>query len=250
VSSFAISLIVFLFIFGGALLGFVLHTVLPERHLGPESRQVVTLGMGVIGTMSALVLGLLVASAKGTYDAQNNELMDASSKIIFLDDILADYGPEAKEARNVLRSTVEEAINRIWPQERKQHARIEGQRSIERFFLEIQQLTPQDDVQRTIKAQAMTTAISLMQTRSLAVAQQGISTSMPLLVMLVFWLTINFISLGLFAPRNGTVIATLFLCALAVSGAILLILELSTPLSGLFHLSSTPLRLALAHLGH
>jgi hypothetical protein len=96
----------------------------------------------------------------------------------------------------------------------------------------------------------MTTAMSLLQARSLAVAQQSASTSMPLLITLIFWLTINFISLGLFAPRNGTVIVTLFLCALAVSGAILLILELSNPLGGLFRVSSAPLRAAVAHLGH
>lgn len=249
-SSFSISLIVFSVIFGGALLGFFLHTVLPERHLSPESRQTVVLGMGVIGTMSALVLGLLVASAKSTYDAQTNELMDASGKVIFLDDLLTEYGPESKEARNALRAGIEDAINRIWPREHPQHAQIEGAHTIEVFFHQVQGLTPQDESQRMIKAQAMATAVSLLQARSLAVAQQSISTSMPLLVTLVFWLTINFISLGLFAPRNGTVIVTLFLCALAVSGAILLILELSNPLGGLFRVSSAPLRAALAHLGH
>jgi hypothetical protein len=93
-----------------------------------------------------------------------------------------------------------------------------------------------------MKAQAMGTAISLLQTRSLAVAQQSISTAMPLLVILIFWFTINFISLGLFAPRNGTVITTLFVCALAVSRAIFLILELSNPLGGIFRISSAPLR--------
>ena len=247
-SSFAISLIVFAVIFGGALLGFFLHTVLPERHLSPESRQTVVLGMGVIGTMSALVLGLLVASAKGTFDAQNSELMDASGKIIFLEDLLAEYGPDSKEARNALRSGVEETIDRLWPQERQKHPKIEGTHTLEVFFHQVQRLTPQDESQRTIKAQAMATAISLLQARSLAVAQQSVSTSMPLLITLVFWLAINFISLGLFAPRNGTVLVTLFLCALAVSGAILLILELSDPLGGLFRVSSAPLRAALAHL--
>lgn len=249
-NSFAISLIVFLVIFGGALLGFFLHAILPEPHLSPESRQTVILGMGVVGTMSALVLGLLVASAKGTYDAQNNELMDASGKIIFLGDLLAQYGPESKEARNALRIGVEDAINRIWSQGRQQHAQIEGRRAIEVFFDQVQRLTPQDEAQRTIKVQAMATAVSLLQARSLAVAQQSASTSTPLLMTLIFWLTINFISLGLFAPRNGTVIVTLFLCALAVSGAILLILELSNPLGGLFRVSSAPLRTALAHLSH
>jgi hypothetical protein len=248
-SSIAISLIVFGCLFGGALVGLFLHTVLPEHHLSPDTRQVVNLGMGVIGTMSALVLGLLVASAKGTYDTQGNELMDVSSKIIFLDRTLADYGPEAKEARDQLRTTVVTALDKIWPQERSQRPRLEPADGATELYSQVRRLSPQNDTQQAVKAQALTLAASLMQTRWLAVVQQSGSISMPLLVILVFWLTINFISLGLFAPRNATVMVTLFLCALAVSGAILLIQELSTPLGGLIHLSSAPLRNALAHLG-
>jgi hypothetical protein len=244
-----ISLIVFICIFGGALLGFFLHKILPEPHLSPESRQVVNLGMGVIGTMSALVLGLLVASAKGTYDAQSNEVLDVSGKVMFLDQMLQDYGPESQAARTQLRVTIEGAVNRIWPKERTAHVQLESQDST-KLLREIQQLAPKDEAQRTMKSQAVSTAMSLLQTRSLAVAQQGISTSIPLLVILIFWFVINFISLGLYAPQNGTVMATLLLCALAVSGAIFLILELSNPLGGLFRVSSGPLRVALAHLGH
>src|SRR5262245_30396501 len=146
-SSVAISLIVFACIFGGALLGFLLNRRLPQPHLSPESRQVVNLGMGIIGTMSALVLGLLVASAKGTYDAQNSELLDVSAKIIFLNQILTDYGPEANEARTSLRRTVEGAVNRIFPDERTNHVQIEsgpGGGDGERFYRQIQRLKPND----------------------------------------------------------------------------------------------------------
>jgi hypothetical protein len=252
VSAIEISLIVFACVFGGALLGLFLHSVLPERHLSPESRQVVNLGMGIIGTMAALVLGLLVASAKGTYDTQGNELMDVSSKIILLDRVLALYGPETKATRAQLRSTVEGAVDRIWPQERRRNRPPqfdEPSPGVTDLYRQIAELSPINDNQRAIKAQAVALVASLTQTRWLVVVQQSITTSKPLLVILVFWLTINFISLGLFAPRNGTVIVTLFLCAIAVSGAILLIQELSTPFGGLIHLSSSPLRNALAHLG-
>jgi hypothetical protein len=178
--SFTISVIVFLCIFGGALFGFFLHTVLPEPHLGPESQQVINLGMGIIGTMSALVLGLLVASAKGTYDAENNELIEASGKIIFLDQTLRNYGPEANETRVALRQTVESTINRLWPHERRHHVQIDA-RGATALFRQIEQLKPQDDNQRATKDRAMATAVSLSQTRSLAVVQQSISTSKPLL---------------------------------------------------------------------
>lgn len=247
--SVVVSLIVFVCLFGGALLGFFLHGVLPEPHLTPESRQAVGLGMAVIGTMSGLVLGLLVASAKGTFDAESNELMDASAKAIFLNQILTDYGPDANEARTIMYRTLENAMNRIWPHEHTKKVKIESDSGVPGLYREIQNLKPHDDAHRAMRDQAMSLTVSLMQTRSLAVVQQGVATSKPLLVTLIFWFTINFTSIGLFAPRNATVIVTLLLCALAVSGAVLLIVELSNPLGGLFRVSSEPMRLALQHLG-
>jgi hypothetical protein len=94
---------------GGALLGILLHAVLPEHHLSPESKDIVKLGVGLVGTMAALVLGLLVAAAKGAYDAQGAELTQISANIAALDRILANYGPETKEIRNILGSIADRA---------------------------------------------------------------------------------------------------------------------------------------------
>lgn len=245
-----ISAVVLLCIFGGTLLGFLLQRVLPEKQLSPESRQAVNLGMGIIGTMSALVLGLLVASAKGTYDAQNDALIEVSAKIIVLDQTLRDYGPEAQETRVDLRQSVQAAINRLWPQQGTGDPHFEPGKNIPLVYRSVEQLTPKNDNQRAAKDRAMATVISLMQTGALAAVQQTVSISTPLLVILVFWLTINFISLGLFAPRNATVMATFFLCALAVTGAILLILELYHPFGGLIHVPSAPMQVALDRLSH
>jgi hypothetical protein len=248
-SSIAISLIVFACLFGGALVGMFLHKILPEPHLSPETKEIVNLGMGIIATMAALVLGLLVASAKGAYDTQANELLDASSKIVLLDHVLSYYGPESKAARDRLRWGVERALDRLWPQERSRPVQFERTPPLDELYRQILELSPQNDSQRAVKTQAQALIVSLAQTRSLVVVQQGIPVSRTLLVILVFWLAINFVSLGLFAPRNATVVVTLMLCALAVSGAVLLIQELSTPFSGLIHLSSAPLRNALELLG-
>lgn len=247
-SSPTISAIVLLCIFGGTLLGFLLQRVLPEKQLSPESRQAVNLGMGIIGTMSALVLGLLVASAKGTYDAQNDALIDASAKVIFLDQTLRDYGPDAQETRVALRQSVQAAINRLWPQNGTRDPHFQPGKGIPLVYHSVEQLKPRDDNQRAAKDRAMATVVSLMQTGALAAVQQTVSISTPLLGILVFWLTINFISLGLFAPRNATVTATFFLCALAVTGAILLILELYHPFGGLIHVSRAPMQVALDRL--
>ena len=110
-------------------------------------------------------------------------------------------------------------------------------------------LSPKSDTQRSLKGQALSLAVDLGKTRWLMYEQETGSVSIPLLVVLVFWLTVIFISFGLFAPFNVTVVSSLFASALSVSGAIFLILEMYTPYEGLVQISNAPLRAALAHLG-
>jgi hypothetical protein len=241
-----IRLIVFACTFGGALLGMFLRAVLPERHLSADSKETVRLGMGMIATMAALVLGLLVASAKNFYDTQSSDLTQLSANVVLLDRVLAHYGPETKEARDVLRGAVARSLNLIWHQDSQMAPTAAGG---EILYDIIQALSPQNDVQRALKAQASSMAIDLGKLRWLMFEQGSASVSLPLLAVLVFWLAIVFASFGLFAPPNVTVIVTLFLCALSVSAAIFLILEMYMPFLGLMQLSSAPLRNALAHLG-
>ena len=116
-SAIGIGLIVLVCVFGGSILGMFLHTILPEQHLSADSKDVIKLGMGLIATMSALVLALLTNSAKGSFDTQRNELTQMSASIILLDRVLAHYGPETKDARDLLKGTVANMINRMWPDE-------------------------------------------------------------------------------------------------------------------------------------
>src|SRR5258708_12193208 len=97
------------------MLGMTIHTLLPERHLNAESKDVIKLGMGLIATVSALVLALLTNSAKGSYDTQRNEVTQVSANVILLDRVLAHYGPETKEARDLLKLSAAAMIDRIWP---------------------------------------------------------------------------------------------------------------------------------------
>jgi len=110
-SSIAIHLIVFVCVFGAVLLGMFLRTILPEQHLSVESKETIRLGIGVIATMAALVLGLLVSSAKNFSDAQSSELTQMSADVILLDRVLAQYGPETKEARDLLRGAVASTLS-------------------------------------------------------------------------------------------------------------------------------------------
>lgn len=249
-SSVAISSIVFACVSAGTLLGILLRVVLPEHQLSADSRDAVKLGMGLVATMAALVLGLLTASAKTSFDMQSTELTDMSSKVVVLDRILAHYGPEAKEAREVLRGSVEHVLGQMWPKERaSSQVLVVTPHSSEILLDKIEGLSPKDDVQRSFQAQALSVVMALAQTRWLIYEQRAAAISMPFLVVLVFWITVIFISFGLFAPLNATVVASFLVSALSVSSAIFLILEMYTPYEGLIHVSSAPLRAALAQLG-
>jgi len=249
-STLAISVITFACVFGGALLGFRLRSVLPEDHISTASRDVVKLGMGTIATMTAPVLGLLVNSAKNSYDAQSRELTEMSAKIILLDRALSHYGPEAKDAREILRTVVSGLIEQTWPKEGVGRPLSEPTAShSEILFDKIQELVPTNDTQRMLQNRALSLAIDIGQMRWLMVEQGYSPVSTPLVVVVVFSLTITFASFGLHAASNGTLVATLFLGALSVSGVMLLILEMYEPFGGFIEISSAPLRAALAYLG-
>ena len=249
-SPLEISCIVFACVFGGGLLGLVLRTVLPAHHLSAESKDLVKLGMGLVATMAALVLGLLVASAKGSYDTQRSEVVQMSANLILLDRTLAHYGPETKETRDLLRAVASRMLDQLWASNTSRPERLEPTAAGgEMFYDKVQKLSPHNDAQRSLHAQALSVALGIGQTRLLLFAQQASSISMPLLVVVVFWLTIIFVSFGVFASPNTTVVVTLFVCALSVSGAIFLVLEMDQPFSGLMQISDAPLRNALAHLG-
>ena len=248
-NSIAISLIVFAFVFGGAMLGIFLRAVLPQNHLSDASKDVVKLGMGLVATMSALVLGLLVSSAKSSFDALSNEMTRASSEIILLDRTLALYGPESKVARDQLRSSVAGVVDRLKAISKPSQSRASNQ-EVDSLYETIQGLSPKDDRQRSAQARALSILISLQETRWLVYEQESTSISLPVLIILVSWLTTLFISFGLFAPANGTAVTALLVSALSVSAAILLILELYSPYKGIIRISSAPLRAAAMQLGN
>lgn len=244
------SLCVFGCVVGGVLLGILGHSMLPHDHRTAETKEVVRLGMGLVGTTVALVLGLLIASGKGFYDTQNAEVTQLAANVALLDRVLIQFGPETAEIRSLLRSSVSRMVDVTWAHASTGSAHFgPSAANEEALFDKIEKLSPHNDEQRFLQSQALSMAIQLGQVRALMFAQKSSAVPMPLLAMLVFWLILLFMSFGLFVPPNVTMVASLLISALAVCGAIFLILEMYQPYTGLIHVSDAPLRAVLEQLG-
>jgi hypothetical protein len=234
------------------MLGMFLSKRLPHTHLQAESKDSIHLGTGLIATLTALVLGLLVASTKSDFDAVNTGLVDASAKVVTLDRVLAQYGPEAAEARSLLRDAMATALARYWPEENIHPAtirRADAVAPIEGVHAMLRQLTPQNDSQRWLQSNALQLCADVAQSRWQLLEQTYSDLPMPFLVIVVFWLTMLFTSFSLFAPRNITVMVVFLLCALSVASAIFLLLEMGHPSEGLMKASAEPLLRAYSLLG-
>ena len=251
-NAMAIGGLVFAVVFCGALLGMYLRAVLPEHHLSGNSKDIIRIAMAMIATLAALVVGLLIASAKSSFDTKNGELTRAATSYVLLDRTLAEYGPETRKSRDLLRQTLVMRFHQIWPEEGAGKLNPEavnqgpGAEVIQRNLLN---LVPQNDAQQWLKSRALQLSSDIAELRWAAVEEMGSSIQWPLLTVMVFWFVAIFASFGLFAPPNDSVIIAMFVCALSVAGSVYLIVEMDQPYSGLIKLSSAPIVTALGQLG-
>jgi hypothetical protein len=234
-------------VLGGIVIGTALRRLLPEHHLSKETHDIVRLGGGLIATIAALVLGLLIGSAKSSYDTRSSQVRQLTANAILLDNLLEQYGPEATPLRKQFRGAINPIVNRLWHENITTEpftATSEG----EKLYLAILALSPQNQIQRSLQARAVQVADALAQTRLLLFVETGSRIPIPFLAILVFWLFIIFLSFSLFSDLNATALAFLCVFALSASCAIYLILELNEPFNGLMMISDIPLRNALAPL--
>jgi hypothetical protein len=251
-SSLAIAVIALACSFGGAVLGIVLRAALPESHLSDESKEVIRLGTGFVGTMAALVLGLLVASATSAFNAEDSGFQQLATNYTLLDRALNYYGPEAEGAREKLRRSVDTVLDRLWPTGGPRSSGFSSPditAAHEDLFASIRDLSPHNDAQRLIQTQAVQIGVELGKTRWGLSQGESSSIPAPFLVVLMFWVAALFTAFGLLAPRNATVVVVLLVCALSVAAAIFLILDLGQPFEGMIRVSSEPLREARSRLG-
>lgn len=245
-----ISILVFVCVCGSAAAG--LWFVLPERHLNNETKEVVRLGTGLIGTIAALVLGLLISAAQTNFDRINDELQENAAGMVMLDRALAEYGPESKDARELLKASYAKRVEMLFSDKAREQARVDGRHARTREMsldTKIRSMAASDPYHEGLQSHALDILAEIEMRKALMHVQGEESIPQELLLMLVVWLMVIFATFGLFAPRNATVWTALMVCAVSASASIFLILELNTPFTGLVNISAAPLEETLRQLG-
>jgi len=251
VTAILFALLVAISTFGGALLGYWLRRALPAGHVDEESRDVVRVSIGLVVTMTALILGLVVSAAKSEFDAEDSAVKQSAANVLALDQALELYGSETVDLRRSVRDALAARIAQAWPDSgtATPFADNQGMNPMALGLMaRILALTPTTDAQRWLQSRALQLSSDLEESRWLVIERQGSAAGQPFVIVLTCWLALIFISFGLFAPRHATGIGTLIACSLSVAAAIFLILEMEQPYQGFIRVSPEPLQFALAQI--
>ena len=250
-NSILISLVVFACIFGSALLGLAIRNKVPADHLGPEAKDVIRLVTGITATTTALVLGMLVSSAKTYYDSWNTQIAEMASEVVTIDRLLAGYGPETAPIRVEFSQLVEGWVERIWPKQNSLHDSLRPQENGEILVHQVALMEPKDPLQATAKSQLIPLITTARQSQwRMYLRSQQTTMPSPLLIVVISWQCAIFVSMALFAPRNATIYVTFAIGAITISAAIFIILELYSPFRGILTISSAPITDALNQMQH
>jgi hypothetical protein len=233
------------------MLGALISKRLPVHHLSPESKDAIKLATAVVGTLSALAIGFLVASAKTTFDDAQTELKTSAARLVLLDRVLAQYGPEMDEARARLADLVKVRINNRWGGEAGEAPRsvLQDDLGIEPVQKVLRATEPKDEVHRLLKTRALEVSSAIAEGHWLVLESGDEGLPAAFLVVLTFWLTVIFLTFGLLSPHNPTVLSIIVICAMSVGGAIFIINDMAHPYAGLIYVSDEPLRTALSEMG-
>ncbi|MEA2738006.1 MAG: hypothetical protein QOH05_1313 [Acetobacteraceae bacterium] len=245
------SLMVAVCIFCGGIGGLFLHRVLPRDHVTRETLDVIKLGAGMLSVLASLVLGLLIATAKTSYDTTDQAIRNYAAELALLNETLRDYGGVASVPRDLLRDYTRHFLREGWPSDGRRPVMEDDEKTrvlLEHVRESIRALKPVDKMQGALQDEAIGINMNLLRQRWLLIEQQGPNVQRVVLVVLVSWITAIFASFGLNAPRNGTVTVAFVICALAIGGSIFLILEMDRPLDGVMQISSWPVENVLKRM--
>ena len=247
----SISMIAFVLAVFGIVVGSGLRRMLPTGQLAADSKDAIKLGLGIVMTLSALVLGLVVASAKSGYDMRRSEINQITSGLILLDYLLSKYGDDARPVRVALREEVPLVTARIWDEEKAYSSRHESFKPLpqgELMYQKIQDLEPANDAQRELKSRILQLTHDLAHVRLSLFSHLTSSIPLPFLVVLLSWIAVLFTGFSIMTPAKATPLGFLIVSALSVSGAIFLVLELDQPFAGLMMLTNEHLLSVLQSL--
>jgi hypothetical protein len=250
-SALAISAVACAAMLGAAIVGMLLRSVLPERYLTAESKEVVRLGTALVATMAAMLLGLLVSSTRSSYEEKRGQVIHMTADLIELDILMKDYGPEGRAVRQVMRAAIAPMIQSIWrarTEEFRPDADAVPDAGTEKILGAIGNLAPQNDGQRARRERAIVVGLDLAQIQFVLFSQPANAISIPFITIVVLWLTFLFSTFTLSGPSNPLIVVVLLIAALSAASAIFLILDLDRPFGGLLQIPTLPLRNALPAL--
>jgi hypothetical protein len=237
----------FVAIFAGSAIGFLIGKFLPEEDRGAPTERVVQGAMRTMSLLSALVLGLLVASAKSKFDTNNGQIEQFAAQLMMLNGELTNFGAGAADARMTLETYTSAKINDVW----NDQIVVTGQHEnpapvLDRLQRQVLSLAPQDEFQRAMARGAADVVAQLVREKWLLVAEQSARAPQPFLLALMAWVGVLFLLIGLFAPRNAITIATVLVCGLSIGSAVGMIEDLDQPYGGFIAVSPEPMQAALA----
>lgn len=247
----AISVAVAAVMFVSGALGLNLHRFVPARHLTKESHDVIRLGTGMLSVLASLVLGLLITSAKTSFDSTSAAVRAYAADLTLLDDVLRDYGDGALAARQQVSDYTARLLSDVWTDRYGHPYMVENRAAgdiLEHSFQAVRALTPANHQQQVLADNAMSLAVSLLRQRWLLIAHADTSVQPLVIGILVFWLAAIFVSFGINAPRHATMHVVFLILAVGIGSALFLILELNSPFDGPMRISSQPIQMALSHM--
>jgi uncharacterized membrane protein SirB2 len=249
-SSLMVTAIVMCCLVAGSAFGMWLSYRLPEPHRSTQSHDAIKLATGMLSVLAALVLGLLIASVKNSFDTTDTQIRHFAATLIMLDQTLADYGPETAGPRGMLRRYTKRALADNWPDDKipVQMEDFEAGKLLDGVRGAVLALPATDPRREALRSDAASLVDDALKTRWLLIERAESSIQPLFLEILIAWITLIFVSFGYNAPRNATVAGSFFMSAVALAACIFLIVEMDTPFEGRITISSMAMRNALAHM--
>jgi len=243
-----VALAVFACLSGASLAMMHFYPRLSERHRDEETNTVVRLIANVFVVMTSLAFGLLINSAKDTFQALDTQVREFATSIVVLDRTLRSFGAEAQQARKHLAAYVRESVERpARSPDALERRHSTAARLLDDLGTALSALDLPDR-HRDALTDARQQYQALTQQRWRLVEQSEGTIPAPLIAMLVAWLTLIYASFGYRAPRNPMVVIMFLASSLLIAASVYLVLDMDVPFSGPIQISDEPLRRALAEI--